>query len=162
MERSCRSVQEQLEAYAGGELSEAERFGVEFHLRACADCREALSLERGLSGMMASQETAEVPADFATQVVATWEGKPGKSLQSSWDGYRAAVSEFTFRTLVDPLLFMEYQFRSAFDSLGAQLGSPLETVRAPLAGAADGALRTIFSSLKKTYKLTAAPLAGGA
>jgi len=111
---------------------------------------------------MVSQEKAGVPADFASQVVTTWEGKREKSLGSSWEGYRGAVSEFAFRTLVDPLLLMEYQFRAAFESLGAQLMSPLETVRAPLAGATDGALRTIFSSLKKTYKLTAAPLAGGA
>lgn len=162
MERSCRSVQEQIEAYVRGELSGAEGFGVEFHLRSCADCREVAVLERGLSGMMASQAVVDAPADFASEVVAAWEGKREGSLQSPWAGYRAAVSEFTFRMLMDPLLLMEYQFQSAFESLGAQLMSPLQAVRAPLAGAAGGALRTIISSLKTTYKLTTAPLAGGA
>jgi len=162
MEMSCRSVQEQLEAYIEGALSGTERFGVEFHLRTCAGCREALILERGLDGMAESYATADVPAGFACEVVATWEGKQEKLLQAPLAGYRAAVSEFAFRTLVDPLLWMEYQFQSAFDLLGAQLMAPLRAVRAPITGATGGALRMVFSSLKTTYKLTTAPLAGGA
>jgi hypothetical protein len=162
LEMSCWSVQEQLEAYVGGALSGTERFGVECHLRTCAVCREELALERGLSGMMESFSTATAPADFAGGVVATWEGKREKLRQSPWADYRAAVSEFTFRTLVDPLLWTEYQFQSVFDSLRRQLMSPLQAVRAPFAGVTGGALRTVFSSLKAAYKLTTAPLAGGA
>jgi anti-sigma factor RsiW len=161
MDLYCRQAQEELVAYLAGDLSGAESSRMEIHLGGCAGCREALALERGLRGLGEACPAPSVPPAWASQVVAAWETDPDPRLRSLWSGFGVAISRFTVQTLVDPLSWMEEQFQQAFRSLGRQLMWPLKVVAAPLAGVADDVTGPIADSLSTTYRLVAAPLAGG-
>jgi len=66
----CEEVQEQLAAFASGELPTDIRQAILGHLAECASCRAGLARVDALAGVLASTQTPPVPAGFAARVTA--------------------------------------------------------------------------------------------
>lgn len=162
MNEACRSVQEWLDLHAKRALDEGDAGAIDRHLRECTDCREAFALEMELLAMADESTTCFIPEGFAADVVDTWsrDGWADRLLRRRrrWE---TALSQFVFRTLVDPLLQVEYQMHSASILLRFQLVAPLQKVRGRLWGKVESVQRTIASPLRLAYRSATDPLIDG-
>ena len=61
---TCQEIDQSLALYAYGELSEAERTGVEEHLTCCGHCRRTMAELQGLGNLLAEHPPAEPPPDL--------------------------------------------------------------------------------------------------
>jgi anti-sigma factor RsiW len=67
----CGSI-EQLGAYYDGELPVEQRAVVEAHLAECAQCRKVVAELAGLTDLIATANTADMPADAMGRINQTW------------------------------------------------------------------------------------------
>lgn len=162
MNEACRSVQERLDLHAKRALGEGDAGEIDRHLRECTDCREAFALEMELLAMADESTTCSIPEGFAEEVVNTWsrDGWTDRLLRRRrrWE---TALSQFVFRTLVDPLLQVEYQMHSVSLLLRFQLVAPLQKVRGRLWSKGERVQRTVASSLRLAYRSATDPLIDG-
>lgn len=67
---TCRQAEPLLARAADGTLDADRSAALALHLTDCADCREALAVQRAMRGLLVERPAAPVPVGFATRVMA--------------------------------------------------------------------------------------------
>jgi anti-sigma factor RsiW len=67
---TCDKIRNELDAFAGRELSEKRKAVVEEHLRSCEECRRELAKLERLAAILHADSIPEVPANLAARIAA--------------------------------------------------------------------------------------------
>ena len=146
---TCQEIDQSLALYAYGELSEAERAGVDEHLASCERCRQAMAELRSLETLLAEQPPVEPAPDLLVrsrlrlEEALDREQVSWRALVRSWFGVATAHPGrvMTAFTLVAFGFSVGWLLRPRVAAIPVTPGAPAQTANAsamsggPLGGA---------------------------